>query len=742
MQYKIPTWSPSKQWHYTEFESTQEFREYLKTIFKEPGRYQFDVEISKLFNEHSRTFQKKGIYCEYQEGTAQYINYWDTEKEKCRKGVIFKDDNGNDWYLSRSYYHWLNFLQIYDKRKEVKGFAFPQFRDVQYHICLYEELAELHGKNACILKRRQVASSYLHIARIFNKYIFEQGFTAKIGASDKGYIEGQKGCWKYLNHYRDFTNTKTAWIRYNDPDAVYKWQQRIKNTTEDRDGVKRDSIIGTQATIVGLTFDKDPVKGVGGAIDEFFYEEGGVAPTADQTYNYLKEAMKEGTETTGFFAIAGSVGDLDQCEPLRKFIEHPEANDFYGVTTTLKDETGQEAVTGLFIPIFWGLSGQGDDNFIDEAGNSLVEAAKAYIDKKYAEDKKKLSPSDYQTQISQGPRTIAEAIATRTESIFPLRYTAAQIRKIEENEYWLHNCELERIDGKIIEKPATREPNTYPSSKTKVDKRGCLVIHERPIEDAPFKTYYGSVDPIEVGKSVTSDSMASIYIWKDSIEVIKQKSDGTSEVFLEGGKLVAEWVGRYDDPNETNEMLSMIVEWYNAWTTSENNKTSFINYMRIKRRQRYLAKKSDMMFDKEMKVVQNEFQEYGWTKTQAMWNKIIEYGIDAISETEDKFDDKNQLISTYNGYERFPFIWLMREMQAYNEKGNFDRIVAFCALMAFVNIQKAIRGGLQRRIERTEDTSERTKEMYDQIKNRSPFNNIGRYKPASKVRRSAFHNIR
>jgi hypothetical protein len=31
--------------------------------------------------------------------------------------------------------------------------------------------------------------------------------------------------------------------------------------------------------------------------------------------------------TTGLFIAAGSVGDLDQCEPLKKMILDPEAND-------------------------------------------------------------------------------------------------------------------------------------------------------------------------------------------------------------------------------------------------------------------------------------------------------------------------------------------------------------------------------------------------------------------------------
>ncbi len=748
MIYSIPTYSPDQGWCYTEFNSRDEFRDFVKPLFKEPGQYHFD-EVSRIAYEHSTRFMQKGLYCEFQEDTTNYIDYWDTEKEKCRQGVIIHNGKGDTWYFSRSYYHWLNFLQIYDKRPDVKKFMFPDFRDVQYHICLYEELAFLSGKNAVILKRRQVASSYLHIARIFNKYIFEEGFTAKIGASDKGFIEGQKGCWKYLNQYHNFSNSKTAWIRYNDPGRVYQWEQKIKHTKENTEGEKTDEVIGTQATIVGVTFDQDPVKGVGGAVDEFFYEEGGVAPTADISYGYLMEAMKEGTEISGFFAIAGSVGDLKQCGPLQRFMKSPVENDFYPVTSTLLDESGQEGISGLFIPVFWGLSGK-EFNFIDEYGNSLVDEAKAYIDKKYAEEKKNKDPHIYQLLVSQGPRNIAEAFAIRNESVFSLRYTAAQVKRIEDGEYYVFHAEMERDDnGKVVEKKCDREPIPYDSSKSVLmkmqDKRGCVLIHEKPISGAPWMTYMGTIDPVERGATTTSESMACIYIWKNAIEVERTLSTGEKQIYLEGGKLVCEWVGRYDDVNDTNEMLSMIVEYYNAYTMCENNKPSWIQYMRFKKKQIYMAKGKDMVFDKEMELKQTVHEPYGINMTDGLWQKLLEYGIDFLSEKLGVRKSEDGMEKPIYGVERISYIWLLREMQAYNpndKKANYDRLKTFCILIGFIKAQEAIKG-TQRRVERSDEDIAKNKELYDKLKQgRSPFHNMGQSKQVqSKVRRNPFHNM-
>lgn len=747
----IPTWSPTRKWHYTEFKDRIELREYLKVLFKEPGLYEFD-EVSLMFTEHARNFlakekqmgQGKGIYCEFQKNTKPFIQFWDDEKEKCRKGVLFLNDKGGIWYLPRFYYHWLNFLQIYDKRKEVKKFVFPEFRDVQYHMCLYECLAELHDKNGVTLKRRQVASSYIHTAKIFNKYIFEEGYTAKIGASDKSYIEGQKGCWKYLDHYRDFNNAKTAWIRHNDPNKVYNWEQRIKITKKNREGEGTDITIGTKATIVGITFEKDAIKGVGGATDDFFYEEGGVAPTADVTYGYMREAMAEGSNVTGYFSIAGSVGDLKQCKPLEKFMLYPEENDFYSVTSRLLDDTGQEGVTGLFIPIFWGYS-----PYIDDYGNSMIKEAKEFIDAKYAAEKKKKDFAAYQLLVSQGPRNIAEALAVRSESLFPLKYTAAQAQRIEDKEYYLKYVDLERDDNdKVIEKPSQRRPVEYNPSASAMrnlpDKRGCGVMHERPIPDAPFGTYKAAIDPVEKGETTNSESMACVYVWKDPIEVVKT-IDGERIIQLEGGKLVFEWVGRYDDVDDTNEMISMVVEYYNAWAMCEINKSTWVQHMRFNKRQRYLAKKTDMVFDKDVDLKQTNVQEYGIYMTDKLWKDLLEYAINFLSEKlgtikrqeEDKKADK-----IIYGVERIPYIGLIKEMQAYNETGNFDRLKAFAILIGFVKSQEAKRGGRQQRVERTEADIEQSRKLYEQLKHRNPFHNIGMGKSYKQlVTKRAFKNM-
>lgn len=733
---KIPTWN-NGNWDYTLFGTKEEFRDYVLKLFKEPGQYQFN-DTAFLFNEHARHFEAKKLYSEAPEGSRDFLDYWDTEKEKCRKGVLYIN-NSKAWYLPRWYYHWLNFLRIYDKRPEFKRFMFADVMDVQYHVALYDILAMLHGKHSGKLKKRQIAMSYYHMALIYNRYIFEEGFVGKIMASDKKYIDNTNGCWKFLEEYHNFTNTHTAWIRTNSPEKVFSWQQKLETKTHD--GRKVD--IGTRATITGVSLDKDPVSGVGGATDIAYYEEGGIAPTADKTMEYMKPAMTFAGENTGTFMISGSVGDLSQCKPLKDMIENPLGNDIYSVESDLLDEHGTKGVTGLFIPEQWGY-------LMDQYGNSLVKESLAAIDAEFEEAKKNKDPEKYQLMVSQHPRNIAEAFAVRTVSVFPVKHTAKQEQRIKDNIYAIEHVELERTEkNEIVVRKSDRLPiDEFPVKKAMADKRGVICIHERPVRGlegrVDWDMYYGSIDPIEVGSTKNSDSLASIYIYRRSIQVTRIDAEGESETYMDGDKLVAWWCGRYDDPNETNEQMRKLVEYYNAWTICENNKTSFINYMIAKKCDHYLATTKDMLFDKTLEVTQSSQQKYGWSKSGTkLWEKVLEYGVNFLSEELDPQTDENGFIKRIKyGVERIPDIMLLKEMQQYADKGNFDRIISFCALIAFVKIQDANRG-IKSREER--DTKLENTQKLSTLPMRQPFSHIGRGNKmmGEKVmRKRSFRNIR
>jgi hypothetical protein len=726
----IPTYD-NGTWTTTSFESREDFSNFIFGLFKEPGSYGFNSTTNQIFISESRRFRDTGVYCTAPFKSKDFIAYWDDQKAKCRKGIIVKEDE-NTWFLAREYYMWLNFLPIFDK--EQQKFDFAKIRDAQYHMALYELLAELNYKHSAILKKRQIASSYYHMGKFINQQWFEAGVTLKMGASLKDYIN-EKGSWKFLQEYAAFLNEHTAWYRPMSPDKVMMWQQKIEVRKGDR-----KTEVGLKGTIQGMSFEKDPTNGVGGPVKYFFHEEAGIAPKMDQTYEYMRPAMRSGMVTTGMFIAAGSVGDLSQCNPLRDMILNPLSKDIYAVETNLIDNKGTVGLSGLFIPEQWSMP-----PYIDEFGNSLVEEALKALDDQFEQWKKELAPEDYQLRISQHPRNIQEAFAHRTVSVFPPHLVAAQSRRIEEKEYAYEFLDIFTDEnGKVAVKNTDKQPiKEFPVSKKTEDKTGVLVVWERPIKDPTFGQYYASIDPVSEGKTTTSESLCSIYIMKAPVEVTRVTM-GETETYIEPDKIVAAWCGRFDDINKTHQRLELIIEWYNAWTVIENNISLFIQYMISRKKQRYLVPKSQIMFLKDLGANANVFQEYGWKNTGTLFKAhLLSYAIEYCKEeldVETKTD--GTIVRTKYGIERIPDPMLLKEMQEYADGVNVDRLVSFAALVAFMRIQQANRGYSKRVI--MDDASKNLQKSDNLFKlNRSPFRHMGSgHSLGGKIHRSPFKNFK
>jgi len=728
----VPTWD-NGFWVTTDFVTRQDFIDFLVPLFKEPGKYNFDETINE-FNSQARKYKDVHYFCGFKEGSLDFRRYWDDQKVKCRKGVIFKN-KGETWFLAREYYMWLNFLPINDK--ELKKFDFPRVWDTQYHIALYEILAELHYKHCAILKKRQIASSYFHAAKLLNLIWFEETPVLKMGSSLKDKIN-EKGTWKFLDEYRSFLNSKTAWYRPMNPGKVMMWQQQIEETVNGR-----PQFVGGKGTLQGVTFDKDASAGVGGGITIFFYEEAGIAPTMDVTLEFLLPALRLGLITTGLFIASGSVGELDKCKPLEQLIKYPEINSIYPVETTLLDDKGTISKTGLFIPEQWSMPPH-----IDEFGNSLVEAALEALDKQYTIWKKELKPETYQYRISQGPRNISEAFAYRTVSKFPMNLVAAQRRRIEEKEYPYEFLELERnVEGIAEFKKSNKLPiSEWPITKNTEDKTGIIVVYERPNEKAEWGTYYASIDPVSEGKTTTSESLCSIFIYKNPVEVTKLTKEGTVENYIERDKIVASWCGRFDDIGKTHERLSMMLEIYNAWAIIENNISLFIGYMIGKRRQKYLVPKNQIVFLKDIGSNANVYQEYGWKNTGTIFKAhLLSYLIEFLKEELDTVtkEDGTILKITF-GIERIPDLMVMVEMEGYGDgtNVNVDRLVALAALVAFAKVQQANRGYKKRLDDHSNKNLQKSNNLY--TLRTQPFTHIGMGGRNSTKRppRSGFKNLK
>jgi len=697
--YSAPAYNlDTKEWTKTPFESRKIVAAYIKSQVRYPGEYNLKY-TEGYWNEAAKGFQKNGFYPKFVKNSTDYKKYWDHEKEKCAfEGFIIykKPSEGIEFAVPGLYYWYLNYCPIPDKVKQADDFA--EIYDGDYHYFLYILRCLILRKFGVVLKKRQSGYSLKNMAIILNAIWFGKSAITKIFAIDESKV---RESWGFMTKYRDHITTHTAWKRNFDPAGILDWQIKRKQN----DGTYK----GNMSIAKGITTKQDPTRGVGGAAKVIFGEEAGTNPTLDQTHEFITSNVSYGGLTTGLIIYSGAVGKLESADPLKEFITHPNDHGFLGCPNNIEDDIEFGDEVGFFAPEWWNyVSVEEDDEgepvgeikrCFDEWGNTNKAEALKEMEKWAEKARKGKTPEKFRLWQSQRPLSIKQAFAFRVESKFPLNLVQAQKRRILDKEYSAEYVDIVRNEFKELsfEKSFRLPIMEFPLSKGTADKEGCIVIYERPIGKPELgKQYVASIDPIRDGKSTTSVSLFSILIYKLDIEVTRYGDD--VENWIEPGKLVAEWTGRFDDINKTHERAMMMLEIYGAKAVVEANVSEFINFMIGKRKQHYLVPKNQILFLKELGANESAFQEYGWKNTGKIFeNHLIQYAIGFLKEEINVVTDKEgNVYKTIYGIERLPSIMLMKEIEAYVPGLNVDRLVAFAALTAYIKIYLANYGFAKR----------------------------------------------
>lgn len=530
-------------------------------------------------------------------------------------------------------------------------------------------------------------NSNCHVAKSLNFIWFENKKTIKWFASSDYYLNAVDGSWKMLDAIRNHLNANTDWIRIFTPSEYPKIQQKEKFLVKKGQwGTK-----GNESTLSAKPLVHDPTSGVGGAAFWIWHEEGGVAPKANTTLQYLNPALESGLTKVGSFHIGGSVGDLTDCEPLKNFILKPDTYEMFKVPCKWVDETNVIKEYGLFIPAQYGMP-----EAVDEFGNSLVDKALKLLEAS-EEQWKLLPPADYVLKRSQNPKSVKEAFAWRNVSFFNVQRIERRQKTIEllkEQGDWEEKQGLLEVDnkGEIILKPLTSFPEVnrpvpmgYPVKAEQIDKRGCVTIWEEPDENLEPGVYFAGVDSVEVGYTDTSESLTTVHIYKRGCKIIKLKPDGSKEVSYERGKIVATYAGRFNNPKDHNEQGLLLLRKYKALAACERNRPNFINYCRDKGYSHLIARRSEMPFNKDLDATGWKNDEYGvYSGNDKELLKKIKQAlyehVDSEIETfhkATKDDTIGEVIKTIRGYDITKDYWLLEELKLYNDdSGNFDRVIS------------------------------------------------------------------
>jgi hypothetical protein len=107
---------------------------------------------------------------------------------------------------------------------------------------------------------------------------------------------------------------------------------------------------------------------------------------------------------------------------------------------------------------------------------------------------------------------------------------------------------------------------------------------------------------------------------------------------------------------------------------------------------------------------------------QHLLSYVIEY---TREELDVATKEDGTIVKTNYGIERIPDPMLLKEMKAYQEGLNVDRLVSFAALVAFMRIQQANRGYAKRMV--MDDASKNLQKSENLYKlNNSPFRHLGK----------------
>lgn len=705
--YVSPTFNlDDNTWSETSFNKREDKLKFIQGKVRYPGEYNLKY-TQGVWNEQAVIFQNNekktghGSYPNFVKNSTDYRNHWDFEEKKCLFDgfIIYKKPSENLEFVVPCLYYWyLNYCPIPDKVKQKDDF--PEIYDGDLHYFLYILECIVSRNFGVVLKKRQSGYTLKNMAIMLNAIWFGRSATSKIFAFDENKVVES---WVFITQYRDHNNRHCAWRRGFDPGKPLDWIMRRKQT----DG----SFKGRNCQAKGFTTKQNPSNGIGGSAKVIFGEEAGANPTLDKTHEFITSNVSYGGLTTGLIIYSGAVGELEQAEPLKNFIRFPEKNGFVSRPNNIEADLELGDAVGFFAPEWW--------NYVsverDDEGKAIGEALKCFdewgnTDKKKALEEiaqwRKLAeerdPDKFRYYCSQRPLSITEAFAFRKESKWPLHLVQAQKRRIADKIYGEEHLDIERNEkGELVFVKSTKGPiMEFPLPKATVDKEGCPVIYERPVGKPELgKQFLASIDTIKEGKTTTSASLFSIMIYKLDTEVTKYGEE--VENWIEPGKLVAEWCGRFDDINKTHERALNMLEMYGAKAVVEVNVSEFVNYVIFKKKQQYLVPKSQILFLKELGANESAFQEYGWKNTGKLFeNHLIRYGIEFLKEELDVITtpDGKEVKKVY-GIERLPSIMLMKEMEAYQPGVNVDRLVTFCALAAYIKIYLANFGYNKRREE-------------------------------------------
>lgn len=506
-------------------------------------------------------------------------------------------------------------------------------------------------------------NSYKGGSMLCRNFFLIPGSKSYVYASNKQYLTDD-GILTKAWDYMDFIDENTAWGKKRQA-VNTSMRRRASMIVTDNFGNKIE--VGYKSEIIGVSLKDNPdaVRGKAGML--ILWEEAGTFPELKAAWQIARPSVEQDGVAFGLMIMFGTGGDEGPAVmTLREAFYNPKSYNCIGFEN-IWDDGIQSKECGFFIPQHTNLDIRDETGkrlYMDEDGNTLHEKARQFILNLREEELKEATSSQqidrYVAEHSESP---AEAFTELSGNIFPKKELQKQLARIRTNTKLQNHKQvgtLTLVNGEIIwNVQKTGDITEFPLPKNS-DPTGKIVIWEHPVKDAPFGLYIAGIDPYDHDQSGTN-SLGSCFIYKRF-----QDFESYSDI------IVAEYTGRPKTAEEFYENVRKLLIYYNAKAMVENQNTGLFTYFNNKHCSHLLADQPDIIKD----IVNNST--VNRRKGCHMNREIKLWGEGKIKEWLEELRDQKQL--GLNTVLSEPFL---EELIQYNDKGNFDRVMAFMQVMVY-----------------------------------------------------------
>jgi hypothetical protein len=677
-----------------------EYKEGKLSSIRNPDGWWINVEP---FREEGNHFKKYGYYCADPWGSPSWYEYWTEQRNRCIHGYSVGGVK-----ITGDHYFYMNFCPIKKVEdttkkisKKIKGF--PDFWDGDYNYFWVREIArygileplvegeeekqailqlpsaqqavELKqlfeslglmvkikvdhlsgGFNLIVGKSRRKGYSYKAAAVGSRAYFTKPNSLIIFGAYEKKYLYPQ-GIFTMLKSNIDFINENTGWAMPSD--VIDKQDHKKASYIEYVNGLKLEK--GFKSEVVAYTFKDNPDAARGKDAEEIFFEESGAFGTPgllQKSYASSLDCVMAGDIQTGLITIFGTSGDMEGgTYDYADMHSRPAA---FGLLPfdNIWDEGMQDVSCGFFHPIQWNMEGHYDAN-----GNSDTKSAMSA--EKIAREnliKNGATSVEIQNRMQEKPFGPGEAFTAVSVNTFPVVELKNQLRKVRGNNWQQVKgtmVNLVRNEGEVQGIPILDNSTVAITSfhNVPLNKRGCPVIYEAPIPNPPRGLYKIGYDPIRQDEGT---SLAAIIVYK-----------GAHAGSLYHSMIVAEYIGRRDDPEDIDRIAELLADYYNAQIMYENEVTGVKNYFRKIKRLNLLAAQPDKVISKNIKN-SRVARVYGCHMNKQLRDATERY-IKSWLQTTMDFDEHGNPVTVID---KIYSVRLLEELINYNRNGNFDLVDA------------------------------------------------------------------